>query len=176
MLRREVPLEQFELGFETAQLDDPIRSKESYVTILRFLERDIAPIVDEISATFPTQNELDEHVSRGVQVDYFRGIESTIEEFVEAQNTHVTQYLDKALKGLEQKDSQYVYEMSMAKLGTYLAPAADILSHISQILADHYHVVKGHEAYGDERTSVEDAVDLAGEKRDVGVDELMKGE
>lgn len=174
MLRREVPVEQFELGFETGELKNPVLAKETFVTISRFLENEIAPVVKEVCLTYPTQNELDEHVSRRTQGDYFLGIQSTIEEFVEAQKLHVEQYLAKAMKGMQEpEDSDYVYEMAMAKLDSYLAPALDILGYIAQILSEHYEIQKGHRPTDDERTPFEDAVTRAGNHRSVDVDKLM---
>jgi hypothetical protein len=177
MKRSEIPLEEFEIRFNGEGLKDAKKSKESLVTALRFMDKDILPKISEFSATLPGLIDIENRALRTPEDGrYLLAVEALIREFVRGQEDRIFNYINKAGGShMDESDVRYITMLILHKLRNETKSMKAVSDAISEKFDRMLECARGHLCLDYERNEMEDSVAEAGERYRTRVDKLIRG-
>lgn len=146
MERKDVPLESFDLQFNTDGLKNSQEVRKSLVTIVRFLHKDIFPQVYSFFDQLPVLHDIQEKQIKTIEDGrYLFSIKSRIKTFLDQVADHIVKYLAVALRGVKDlDDSEYVEGLVLNELDSYTADIREIYDAITEKIG----LLKGKENTG----------------------------
>jgi hypothetical protein len=171
----DVPLQNFEVQFSADGLEKTTKCKAILVTVLRFLDKDIVPAIEEFSMTLPSSNEIEQRPFRTAEDGrYLLHIERSVTQFKEEQLSRLEAYLHVALRGLSMKDSVHVSDLVTHKFNKTTETISRIALTASQKFDDF--AIQGHAAeFSEDENRTGSAVSEAGVNFRTPIDRLFRG-
>lgn len=172
--RKDVPLEEFAVDFNPTDFGEEAEiARETIVTILRFIEKDIRPKFETFIQDSPTIEEIGERLIKDqASARYFLELKDTLPQKIDYISSHISGYLSKPGRAVSNTTLQKIHGLILdyAKK-EFIFPLEKRLEVLRKKLLDFTEFGLDHT---EEETESERGVREAGRDRSQAVDSFIR--